>query len=92
MQKGAVYNTHMTASERERWLARRVEKLEWELRQQRALKEKARICPECFEVVITPGGRHGRPRLYCSDACRHKGKLRCNKRLVAAKREAERGR
>ncbi len=77
------------ATDREHWLARRVAKLEGELYKQRALKVKERECPVCGDIVRTVG--HGRPRLYCSESCRRVGKLRCNRRLVAAKREVERG-
>ena len=85
MTKGIGYNPRMKATERERWLAQRVEKLEAALSAQKAKKVKERECPVCGDIVRTVG--QGRPRLYCSDSCRYQGKLASNRRY--AKREAE---
>ena len=63
------YNPHMATRE---WLTKRVTELERELLKARALKVKKRECQVCGQVVKTEG--YGRPRLYCSDDCRVKGK------------------
>lgn len=88
MQKGRVYNPHMKATERERWLARRVETLEARLQAERAKLVRERDCPICGDVVRSEG--QGRPRLYCSDSCRYEGKLRSNRKAHAKARAIER--
>ena len=74
-------------SERERWLALRVERLEAELEAKQGPKVRERTCT-CGVAVLSRG--NGRPRLYCSPECRKAAKLKQTAQSHARRRAIER--
>jgi len=45
---------------------------------------------DCYELVETKPGA-GRPRIYCSDACRHKAYERATRRVSGSRKRTLRG-
>ena len=77
----------MGASEREQWLALRVERLEAELAAKEGPKVRERTCT-CGAAVLSRGS--GRPRLYCGTECRKAAKLKQTAQSHARRRAIER--